>query len=114
MIEDERAFYRATGGAGPAAEEVAVARLAPIIKDSLRNEINSRTLSEVVSGDRSEVLERQLANTNLRAKYTGLRIADLPINNIDMPPNSPVSPNPYTRHHTHHPPRTTPPLPPRH
>src|SRR3546814_6821045 len=47
MIEDERAFYRATGGAGPAAEEVAVARLAPLIKDSLRNEINSRTMSEV-------------------------------------------------------------------
>ena len=39
-IEDVRTFYRATGGD----ETVAVARLAPIIKDSLRNEINSRTL----------------------------------------------------------------------
>jgi membrane protease subunit HflC len=48
-IENLRAFYRATGGN----ETAAIDRLAPIIKNALRNEINSRTLSQVVSGDRS-------------------------------------------------------------
>src|SRR3546814_9886176 len=76
-------LYRATGGAGPAAEEIAVMRLAPIIKDSLRNEINSRTLSEVVSGDRSEVIERQLDNINVGAKNIGIRIVDLRLKKID-------------------------------
>ena len=39
-IENPRAFFRATGGS----EDVAVQRVAPIIRDSLRNEINARTL----------------------------------------------------------------------
>jgi len=72
MIEDVRAFYRATGGS----EQIAVDRLAPIIKDSLRNEINARTLSEVVSGDRSEVIGRQLDNINKGARNIGIRIVD--------------------------------------
>src|SRR3546814_10806302 len=33
MIEEVRAFYRATGGAGTAAEEIAVMRLARIIEE---------------------------------------------------------------------------------
>src|SRR3546814_6723851 len=65
-------------------------RLAPIIKDSLRNEINSRTLSEVVSGDRSEVIERQLDNINVGAKNIGIRIVDLHIKKIDLPTDSTV------------------------
>ncbi|HXH01058.1 MAG TPA: SPFH domain-containing protein, partial [Xanthomonadaceae bacterium] len=43
-IENVRAFFRATGGD----EAVAVQRLSPIIKDALRNEINARTLLQVV------------------------------------------------------------------
>jgi len=45
-------FYRATGGN----EAIAVDRLAPIIKESLRNEINARTLTQLVSGDRAELI----------------------------------------------------------
>src|SRR3546814_6786680 len=101
MIEDVRAFYRATGGAGPAAEEIAVMRLAPIIKDSLRNEINSRTLSEVVSGDRSEVIERQLDNINVGAKNIGIRIVDLRIKKIDLPTDSTVIRDVYRRSEEH-------------
>ncbi len=96
-IEDVRAFYRATGGAGPAAEEIAVQRLAPIIKDSLRNEVNSRTLSQVVSGDRSEVIGRQLENINKGAKNIGIRIVDLRIKKIDLPTDSKVIKDVYRR-----------------
>ena len=97
MIEDVRAFYRATGGAGPAAEELAVQRLAPIIKDSLRNEVNARTLSQVVSGDRSEVIGRQLENINKGAKNIGIRIVDLRIKKIDLPTDSTVIRDVYKR-----------------
>src|SRR5690606_15544243 len=48
FIVDAADFYRATGGN----EELVTARLAPIIKESLRNEINSQTLTELVSGNR--------------------------------------------------------------
>ena len=72
-IENVRDFYRATGGD----ESAAADRLAPIIKDSLRNEINSRTLQEVVSGDRTELIAKQMAPINSGASTLGIKIVDL-------------------------------------
>jgi membrane protease subunit HflC len=92
-IEDLRAFYRATNGN----EELAVQRLAPIIRDSLRNEINARTLSQVVSGDRSQIVDRQLATINRGAATLGVRIVDLRIKQIDLPTDSEVIGNVYSR-----------------
>lgn len=93
MIEDERAFFRATGGD----ESVAIARLAPIIKDSLRNEINSRTLKEIVSGNRADIIESQLAAINKGAETVGVQIVDLRIKQIDLPTDSQVITDVYRR-----------------
>ena len=93
MIENSRAFYRATGGS----EEVAVQRLAPIIKDALRNEINARTLSQVVSGDRDEIIHAQLQAINAGAATMGIRIVDLRIKQIDLPTDSEVIQDVYRR-----------------
>jgi membrane protease subunit HflC len=92
-IEDLRAFYRATGGS----EENAEARLAPIIKDSLRNEINARTLSQVVSGDRALIVNKQLTAINKGAATLGVRIVDLRIKQIDLPTDSKVIADVYSR-----------------
>ena len=92
-IEDVRAFYRATGGDESAASE----RLAPIIKDALRNEINSRTLQQVVSGSRADVIGKQLQNINVGAKNIGVRIVDLRIKQIDLPTDSRVIGDVYSR-----------------
>ncbi|WP_242108305.1 protease modulator HflC [Luteimonas aquatica] len=93
MIQDVRAFYRATGGD----EEVATKTLAPIITDSLRNEINSRTLSQVVSGNRSEVIGEQLDAINKGAANIGVRIVDLRIKQVDLPTDSTVIKDVYRR-----------------
>ena len=93
MIEDSRAFYRATGGD----EAVAVQRLAPIIKDSLRNEINARTLQQVVSGNRQEVIGKQLKAINEGAATMGIRIVDMRIKQIDLPTDSQVIQDVYRR-----------------
>lgn len=93
QISDVRAFYRATGGQ----EDVAVQRLAPIIRDSLRNEINARTLQEVVSGSRSEVIRRQLETINRGAATVGVRIIDLRIKQIELPTDSQVINDVYKR-----------------
>ena len=74
-IENVRDFYRATGGD----ESIATQRLAPIIKDALRNEINAHTLQEVVSGDRDKVLEAQLVAINKGAAVLGVKIFDIRI-----------------------------------
>lgn len=85
-IENMRVFYRATGGN----EELAAQRLAPIIRDSLRNEINARTLQQVVSGDRTAVIGRQLAAINEGAQTLGVRIHDIRIKRIELPQDSNV------------------------
>ena len=93
MIENASAFYRATNGD----ESVAVQRLAPIIKDALRNEINSRTLKEVVSGNRGEVTRQQLDIINQGAKNVGVRIVDLRLKQIELPTDSDVIGDVYNR-----------------
>ena len=85
-IADVRAFYRATGGD----ESVAVQRLAPIIKNALTGEINSRTLQQVVSGDREKVVARQLDSINRGAATLGVKIVDIRIKRVDLPEDSNV------------------------
>ncbi|ACD60917.1 HflC protein [Xanthomonas oryzae pv. oryzae PXO99A] len=92
-ISDVRAFYRATGGE----ESVANSRLAPIITDSLRNQINSRTLQQLVSGDRSELIASQLKGINGAIKGLGMQITDLRIKQIDLPTDSQVINDVYER-----------------
>ena len=93
QIEDARAFYRATGGD----EGAAVDRLAPIIKDALRNEINARTLQQAVSGDRTEIVKSQLDVINRGAATLGIRILDLRIKQLDLPTDSRVIDDVYNR-----------------
>ena len=92
-IDDVRAFYRATGADETAASD----RLAPIIKDSLRNEINARTLTQLVSGDRAEVIATQLEGINRGAATLGMRIVDIRLKQIDLPTDSDVIKQVYDR-----------------
>src|SRR5690606_29710381 len=93
LISDVADFYRATGGQMDLASE----RLAPIIKDSLRNEINARTLQQLVSGDRSEIIARQLEGINEAAKTLGMRVIDIRLKQIDLPTDSDVIAQVYDR-----------------
>ncbi|WP_115561550.1 protease modulator HflC [Xanthomonas arboricola] len=93
-ISDVRAFYRATTGGD---EKVANALLTPIITDSLRNQINSRTLQQLVSGDRSELIASQLKGINGAVKGLGMQITDLRIKQIDLPTDSQVITDVYER-----------------
>jgi len=92
-ISDVRSYFRATGGDS----KVANARLAPIITDSLRNQINSRTLQALVSGDRSELISGQLKAINEALVPLGMQIIDLRIKQIDLPTDSQVITDVYER-----------------
>ncbi|WP_101925411.1 MULTISPECIES: protease modulator HflC [Luteimonas] len=93
FISDVRAFYRATGG-----DEADVnARLEPIIKNSLRNEINARTLTELVSGNRADLIEKQLPTINEAAESLGIHIVDIRLKQIDLPTDSEVIGQVYDR-----------------
>ena len=92
-IHDAAAFYRATSGD----ERSAIARLEPIIKNALRNEINSRTLQQLVSGDRAELIASQLGAINKASRELGMQIVDLRLKQIDLPTDSQVITDVYER-----------------
>jgi membrane protease subunit HflC len=92
-ISDVRAYYRATGGDADTANK----RLAPIITNSLRNEINSRTLTQLVSGDRSEIIAGQLKVINQAITNLGMQLVDIRLKQIDLPQDSKVLGEVYDR-----------------
>jgi membrane protease subunit HflC len=92
-IENVRTFYRATGGD----ESVAVQRLAPIVKNALKLEINSRTLLQAISADRLRVVAKQLDAINKGAATIGIHIDDIRIKRIDLPEDSDVLKSVYSQ-----------------
>lgn len=74
-------FYRATGGQ----ESVAESRLGQIVKDSMKSQISSRTIAEVVSGDRDLFMRNVIETTNEDISGLGLEIVDVRIMRIELP-----------------------------
>lgn len=74
-------FYRATRGR----ESVAESRLNQIVKDSMKSQISSRTIAEVVSGDRDLFMRNVIETTNEDISGLGLEIVDVRIMRIELP-----------------------------
>ncbi|MDD2344271.1 MAG: protease modulator HflC [Tolumonas sp.] len=80
-IEDFAKFYLATGGGSRAQAESLLKRK---INNGLRSEIGSRTIKDIVSGERTEVMEdalRQMA----RSSELGIKVVDVRIKQINLP-----------------------------
>jgi membrane protease subunit HflC len=82
-IEDVRKFYTTVGG-DPAQANV---RLDQIVKDSLRSEFSKRTIQEVVSGDRDQIMETLSRLLREQATQLGIAAVDVRIKRIDLPPD---------------------------
>ncbi|MBK9130619.1 MAG: protease modulator HflC [Gammaproteobacteria bacterium] len=80
-IDDIKQYYTAMGGDADRAN----LRLSQIIKDGLRAEFGKRTIQEVVSGERKEVMEVLALNTETQARNFGIRVIDVRIKRIDLP-----------------------------
>jgi len=91
-IVDVDTYYRATGGN----EAVAQDRLASRINDGLRNQFGARTLHEVVSGERDELMKHlaEQLNTTVRESL-GVEVVDVRVKGINLPPE--VSEQVYRR-----------------
>jgi membrane protease subunit HflC len=83
-ISDVDTFYRSSGGN----EEAARARLRPIVKNALRNEINQRALQSVVSSGRADLTQRLLKSINEGASTLGIVVQDVRIKRINLPQDS--------------------------
>lgn len=74
-------FYRSTRGD----ERVAAMRLTEIVKDGIRGEFARRTVQEVVSLERSEMMDAMLARATQAAGTLGIDILDIRVKQIDLP-----------------------------
>ena len=96
-IQDVATYYRAASGGS---EEAARQRLTPIVKNALRNEINQRTLQEVVSAGRAELSGAFLLKVNESARSLGVEVVDVRIKRINLPDDSNILTTVYSRMRT--------------
>ena len=91
-VLDTATYYTATNGE----EARAAGLLAQRINDGLRNEVAVRTVQEVVSGSRDEVMDSITQRlSRVAATELGVEVIDVRVKKIDLPPD--VSDSVYRR-----------------
>lgn len=80
-IADVKRYYTAVGGD----ETAANVRLLQIIKDGLRGEFGKRTIQDVVSGERTQIMAVLSTEASKVAQGFGIEVVDMRIKRIDLP-----------------------------
>lgn len=78
-IVDPKLYYISFGGD----EQRARDRLNQIVKAALNDEITKRTVRDVISGERSKVMEALRAKVSAEAKQIGVEIIDVRLKRVD-------------------------------
>lgn len=90
-VIDAKQFYVSVGG-----DEVrAQIRLNQTVNDGLRAEFGKRTINDVVSGSRDEIMSIIRAKADTDARKIGVQVIDVRIKRVDLPES--VSENVYRR-----------------
>jgi len=90
-IADTQEYYRSTGGD----ELVAAQRLLETVKDGIRSEFAKRTVIEVVSKERREVMAGMLSAATMNAENLGIELIDVRVKKIEL--SGEVSESVYNR-----------------
>tara|TARA_B110000503_G_scaffold49036_1_gene79684 strand:+ start:43549 stop:44433 length:885 start_codon:yes stop_codon:yes gene_type:complete len=91
-VSDTEKFYTATNGE----ESRAITLLAQRINNGLRNQVAIRTIQEVVSGERDELMQALTEELTVVAQEElGVEVIDVRVKQIDLPPD--VSESVYQR-----------------
>ena len=91
-VIDTARFYTATNGE----VQRAMGLLAQRINDGLRNQVGIRTIQEVVSGERDQLMRNITVELNkVAAAELGVEVVDVRVKKIDLPPD--VSDSVYRR-----------------
>lgn len=93
-LSDVAQFYRSTRGSADTASRLLSAR----INAALRDEFGKRTVQEVVSGERTEIMATLAREANEQAADLGVEIVDVRVKQIDF--SEDISENIYERMRT--------------
>lgn len=80
-IKNVADYYRSMGGDEARASQ----RLYQIVKDGLRGEFGKRTIQEVISGDRSNIMQVLTTAANQQAHQFGIEVVDVRLRRVDLP-----------------------------
>ena len=80
-ISDPRNFYRSSKGD----ERIGVNRLSQIVNDLTKSEFSKRTINDVVSGDRLELMNIVKKEANKAALALGISVIDVRVKKVDLP-----------------------------
>jgi modulator of FtsH protease HflC len=81
-IADPRQFFVSVGGS----ELIASDRLQRSLRDTLNNEIARKTVADVISGKRQELLDAVRTKMNEDAKQIGAEVIDVRLKRVDFAP----------------------------
>jgi membrane protease subunit HflC len=90
-IVDPKTFYTSTQGD----ERRATARMSTIINDELKGQIGSKTMKEVISGERAVIMQVVTDNAGVKIKDLGIDLIDVRVKKVELPDN--VSSDVYRR-----------------
>ena len=94
-VSDVEKYYTTTGGDEERLRRLLIQR----VDAGLRNEFGSRTVNEVVSGERDELMDKLTLQLNaIASEELGVEVIDLRVKKIDLPPE--VSESVYNRMRT--------------
>lgn len=80
-ITDVGQYYQAVAGD----ELTATSRLIEIIKDGIRSEFAKRTVQEVVTADRREIMDEMMKTAGQTAGELGIEVVDVRVKRLDLP-----------------------------
>lgn len=75
-------YYRSTNGSAMTTNRL----LSERINTSLRDEFGKRTIQEVISGERAEIMALLTKDSDEKASELGVEIVDVRVKQIDLPP----------------------------
>lgn len=80
-IEDFAKYYLATGGIKSSAEIL----LQQKVNNGLRSEFGTRTIQQIVSGERSELMDEAMEQASTSSDELGIKIIDVRVKQINLP-----------------------------
>ena len=83
-ITDAKQFYVSMGQGD---EDVARQRLSNTVRSNLREEINKRTVHEVISTERDKIMATTRQKADVDAKTFGVEIVDVRLRRVELPPD---------------------------
>ncbi|TFH51541.1 MAG: protease modulator HflC, partial [Lysobacterales bacterium] len=90
-IKDVVRYYTSTGGIPGRASN----RLSAVVQKSLKDEFGKRTIQQVISGERTEIMDKLVFSAENQANELGIEIIDVRLKRIDLPEQ--VSASVYAR-----------------